>query len=65
MIDLTGIKDKCCAQQHGQCTVMSADIQLECNYRCPFYKPEGCKDWIRIEAKGRVLLYSPEEMQGV
>ncbi len=31
------------------------------SYRCPFYKPNGCKDWIRIEDKDGYNLIPPEE----
>jgi len=29
--------------------------------KCPFYKPKGCEDWIRVERDGQVWLVPPEE----
>lgn len=31
------------------------------SYRCPFYKPDGCKDWVRIEDEDGCSLIPPEE----
>ena len=31
-------------------------------YNCPFYKPQGCEDWIKLEHKDRVEMYTPEEL---
>lgn len=62
MIDLTGATERCCADNHG-CTILT-DAKV-CNWECPFYKPKNCKDWVRLETNGRVLLYAPEELQGV
>lgn len=31
-----------------------------CNYTCPFYKPTGCKDWIRVEEGSQILIVPPE-----
>jgi len=31
-------------------------------YECPFYKPYGCEDWVRIEKDGEIIMYTPEEM---
>ncbi len=28
---------------------------------CPFYKPKGCKDWIRVEDEDGIIIIPPEE----
>ena len=59
MIDITNQEQKCYAKILGQCTVL---IRTDCN-NCPFYKPEDCEDWLRIEKNGRVFLMDPEEYE--
>lgn len=45
----------------GACNILSA-IHEKCgNYRCPFFKPEGCKDWIRSGGRRGTVLVPPEE----
>ena len=35
----------------------------ECGtYGCPFYKPRGCEDWVRIDHGEVIHLYEPEEL---
>lgn len=63
MIDLEGCTDKCFADMVGQCAVLSESISTECNSVCPFYKPTGCKDWVRVEDYEGIWLYSPEEYE--
>lgn len=31
------------------------------SYKCPFYKPQGCEEWIRIEDGDGINLIPPEE----
>lgn len=31
------------------------------SYKCPFYKPRGCGDWIRIEDRTGINLIPPED----
>jgi len=60
-INLQNTYDKCCNEKHGGCrTLISKDKNCR-TYKCPFYKPEGCKDWIRIDEKGESNLIPPEE----
>ena len=56
MIDLKEITDKCYADKAGMCDCL-ADPNGICDYTCPFYKPVGCKDWIRVED----YIFAPEE----
>ena len=43
------------------CSILSAIADSCGTYRCPFYKPEGCKGWIRLNAKEGVVLIPPED----
>lgn len=54
----------CFAQSvFDECKIMDS-YDDNCNtYNCPFYKPEGCKDWIKIETEDGVCLYAPEELE--
>lgn len=48
---------------HG-CEIMT-EPSIRCgSYRCPFYKPVGCEDWIKIEDLSCVILVTPEEGYG-
>ena len=42
------------------CEVLTRESP-DCNYRCPFYKPEGCGDWIRVEHGRDIYVVPPEE----
>lgn len=56
MIDLTECKDRCYADHMGKCGLLNTYVP--CN-ECPFYKPRGCRDWVRVKDK----LYAPEEYE--
>lgn len=61
-IDLTEIKDKCFASFEGEGCSCLTEVPREClapGY--PFYKPNGFKDWIRIEDRDGINLLPPEE----
>ena len=62
MIDLTTCTDKCFADSFGTCRVLIRTAK-NCNATCPFYKPKGCKDWVRMTAGDKVLLLTPEEYE--
>ncbi len=36
-------------------------MSKSCNYKCPFYKPKDCKDWIRVEDSQGICVVPPEE----
>ncbi len=59
MVKLDTIKDKCFADMSSGCKATTAFCEGRNN--CPFYKPEGCEDWIRVERNGEVWLVPPEE----
>jgi hypothetical protein len=42
-------------------TGCSAIKRKKCPRWCDFYKPAGCKDWIRVERGDEVWLIPPEE----
>ena len=56
---------KCFAWARGCCLLTEASER--CNtYGCPFYKPQGCKDWIRRDSqRGYVYMIAPEEVKYV
>lgn len=60
MINLDECKDRCFATVLGECTVMDFPNDT-CDSSCPFYKPVGCKDWIRLNIKGVNVIVAPEE----
>lgn len=63
MIDITKSTEKCFADSLGECRVLSETISLECNASCPFYKPIGCREWVRINTKAKAWLLTPEEYE--
>lgn len=53
----------CFARRHSFCECLS-EIHRGCGtYRCPFYKPLGCEDWLRIDDGYFVNMYMPEEFE--
>lgn len=58
---------KCFANMRDGCAVMGSKAPMTgCNsYRCPFYKPSGCEDWMRIEKSASISLIPPEEYRMV
>ena len=64
-IDLQAATEPCCALIGGVCTA-SEKMRSDCgSYLCPFYKPAGCKDWIRVEDEEGISLVPPEEYYAV
>lgn len=63
MIDLQECNDICYAEKVGVVCDILVEPEIECNYRCPFYKPKGCKDWVRSVYHGRQVIYPPEEYE--
>ena len=62
MIILDVCIDRCFAQVEEGCTLLT-DMADECNYKCPFYKPVGCKDWVRMKHDGQDVICPPEEYE--
>ena len=62
-IDLKTTEEPCFAKSRmGMCKLLTI-MPERCNYRCKFYKPNGCKDWIRVEDRQGVNLIPPEEFE--
>ena len=49
--------EKCYAKIQGQCVVLT---ETNCT-NCPFYKPVGCEDWVKVNEHGTTYLLDPEE----
>ena len=59
MILITDCDEKCFALgKFNECKAL-VRREKDCGSACPFYKPKGCKDWIRLNDK----LYEPEELK--
>lgn len=65
-IDLKKINSPCFALSKALkgCKVLIHTEEECCTYKCPFYKPDGCKDWVRIEDRTGINLIPPEEAFG-
>ena len=62
-VDLETTNEPCFGKNRmGNCTVLAV-IAWKCGKTCPFYKPKGCKDWIRVDDKQGVNLIPPEEYE--
>lgn len=60
MVEITKLEEKCYARLHSGCSVL-CHIEPACGAGCPFYKPAGCEDWVRIEKGGRIWIMPFEE----
>ena len=59
-----GDRDGTCfaASVFNECMLMGEYDENCGSYKCPFYKPFGCKDWVKLEDEDGVSLYAPEEL---
>ena len=48
----------CFGKGNKGCRILHQKI---CPKKCVFYKPKGCRDWIRVERDGEVWVIPPEE----
>ena len=60
-IDLRQTTEKCFAARDGACGIKLFASGICNSCRCPFYKPQGCKDWIRVEESSNITIVPPEE----
>lgn len=61
-IRLEETRQTCCHFNAAvECTGLTTSDERCGSYRCPFYKPKGCKDWVRIEDEDGCSLIPPEE----
>lgn len=65
-IDLKQINEQCFAAigRKNGCRVLSRTDDKCGTYRCPFYKPKDCRDWVRIDDRMGVNLIPPEDLGG-
>ena len=64
-IELYRMKEPCfAASWDGECRALTTPHKDCGDYRCPFYKPINCKDWVRIEDRQGINLIPPEEAYG-
>lgn len=59
MTNITGCKDPCFGLVEGVCMILTE--QTDCGIECPFYKPQGCEDWVKREEGAEIWLIPPEE----
>lgn len=52
---------RCFADWTGECSTMVERDRNCGSYKCPFYKPLDCEEWIKIEKEDHVEFYTPEE----
>ena len=63
-INLSGCRLICFGLRtpHGKKTCsVKKDTTPDCGVACPFYKPDACEDWIRVEDRDGINLIPPEE----
>lgn len=52
----------CFARLIQGCAVLNGCHPKCGTYECSFYKPKDCEDWVRIDNKHMVRLFTPEEV---
>lgn len=52
---------RCFADETGGCYAMIERDRNCGSYKCPFYKPSDCEEWIKREKESHVELFTPEE----
>ena len=63
-VDLMRIDEKCFGESFkGLCRILTVKSDVCRTYKCPFYKPEGCEKWVRVEDSQGVNLVPPEEYE--
>lgn len=61
MIYIEECYDRCFADNGEGCTILT-DYEV-CDSTCPFYKPMGCNDWVKVKRDKPVAIYAPEEYE--
>ena len=46
----------------GGCRVMATTSEDCGTYKCPFYKPKDCRDWVRIDGGDGANIIPPEDL---
>lgn len=52
---------KCFARLSCGCSILSEQLPACGTYRCKWYKPSDCKDWVRLDSPNEVRLIPIEE----
>ena len=56
------LQEKCFALHDlKKCSALKHRLETCGTTDCPFYKPEGCKDWIRTESENGEIRIEPLE----
>lgn len=56
---------RCFADFNGAECLATEGYVKECRtYLCPFYKPQGCKDWVKLEHADYIEMIPPEDYFG-
>ena len=57
---------KCFAKVGNGCAIYGEKCSNKCGtYLCKWYKPDGCKDWVRLDGRYSVKLYPPEDLEKI
>ena len=62
MVKINDLDERCFAELKSGCGVLSRN-DYKCSPQCPFYKPRGCEDWVRIVKGEEIWLIPPEEYE--
>ena len=53
----------CFARMPNGCKALSK-VERTCGtYKCPFYKPKGCKEWIKLGHGTHIHMLTPTEVE--
>lgn len=64
MTSITNCTEPCFAMMTGTKNCKILTVKCSGKDNCPFYKPEGCKDWIRVVRDNEEWIMPPEEYFG-
>lgn len=67
-IELKDASDPCFGIENAAgkktCRIL-CESEPKCDSSCSFYKPENCKDWVRVEDEEGISLVPPEEYYSI
>lgn len=61
----TDASGRCYGKTPFGCDVMEEEHEKCGTFACPFYKPDGCQDWVRLDRGDVICLFSPDETERV
>lgn len=53
---------KCFADSDFGCMALKDEHPKCGTYGCPLYKPEDCKEWVRLDTRNMARIFAPEEV---